>query len=161
MVKSERPYWRRPRKNEISLRNGSELGTVVMRTSSRPFLSSLYLTKSIHSVYVVWQFGGGSREWEATDRQQGPIQPEQQRQVHLGKYMRVNERPLPLCPARSPPPSSGRLALPPSSRQRRDALIVVDGNGGHFSLREGTGKQGKQGRGDREVRDMPIRRMSG
>ena len=61
--------------------------------------------------------------------------------------------------------ASAPLALPPSlalprSQQRRDALIVVDGNGGHFSLREGTGKQGKQGRGDREVRDMPIRRMS-
>ena len=66
---------------------------------------------------------------------------------------RAASAPLP----RSPSPPSGRLALPPSSQQRRDALIVVDGNGGHFSLREGTGKRGKQGRGEQY---MHIRRMS-
>ena len=142
MVKSERPYWRRPRKNEISLRNGSELGTVVMRTSSRPFLSSLYLTKSIHSVYVVWQFGGGSREWEATDRQQGPIQQQQQRQVHLGKYMRVNEQPLPR--SLSLPRPSSLTATARCSDSCRWKWRPFFTEGGNRKTRK-TGKRGPRG----------------
>ena len=91
--------------------------------------------------------------------------------VHLGKYMRVNERPL----HRRPPclPRAGALPVARSQQREMPCLIVVDGNGGHFSLggegwnggRNETGKQGKTGwegdMGHAQSQDEGVKKIKG